>query len=116
LHRDAHLSALHDSLISTEPHYLSALHDILVSTEPHYLSALHDSLVSTEPHYLSELRDSLFSTESLYLSEFHSSLFFARTPVAKILLTPRCLAPPFPARSLKIMRRWRRQDQRDVKQ
>jgi len=31
-------------------------------------------------------------------------------------VTPRCLAPPFPARSLKIMRRWRRQDQRDVKQ
>jgi len=30
-------------------------------------------------------------------------------------VTPRCLAPPFPARCLKIMRRWRRQDQRDVK-
>ena len=31
------------------------------------------------------------------------------------MITPRCLAPPFPARCLKIMRRWRRQDQRDVK-
>jgi hypothetical protein len=30
-------------------------------------------------------------------------------------VTPRCLAPPFPARCFKIMRRWRRQDQRDVK-
>ena len=61
---------------------------------------LHDSLISIEPHYLSVL---------------HDSLLFPRTPFNFKDVTPRCLAPPFPARSLKFMRRWRRQDQRDVK-
>jgi hypothetical protein len=49
------------------------------------------------------------------LSALHDTLIFPRTPFDLKMVTPRCLAPPFPARSFKIMRRWRRQDQRDVK-
>ena len=50
------------------------------------------------------------STHTRYLN------FCDAPAIVNTQITPRCLAPPFPARSLKIMRRWRRQDQRDVKQ
>jgi len=80
LYRDAHLSALHDSLLFAEPLYLLPLHDSLFSTEPHYLSTLHDSLFSTEPFYLSTLHNSLFSTEPHYLSALHDHLISIEMP------------------------------------
>ena len=88
LHRDAHLSALHDSLLFTEPLYLLPFHDCLVSTEPRYHSELHDCLVSTKSHYLSALPD---------------SLFLARTPFARTALTPLFSGGTFRARFLKFM-------------
>ena len=77
----AKLSALHDILFSTEPHYLSVLHDTLISTEPRYLPTLHDTLFSTEPHYLPTLHDTLFSTEPHIFRRFTILYFLLRTLV-----------------------------------
>ena len=79
-----------------------------------HLLLLHDISESIAPPSFVASRYFRFHRDA-HLSALHDTFKFAQTPFAKILLTPRCLAPPFPARSLKIMRRWRRQDQRDVK-
>ena len=91
----------------------SARHDIFDSNTTSIFWSATIFMIAPRCHLL--LHHDIYDCTAMPIFlKHHDILLFPRTPF-EFKVTPRCLAPPFPARSLKIMRRWRRQDQRDVK-
>jgi len=114
LHHDAHLSALHDSLIFTEPHIFRNFTIVYFDRAALSFGASR-WFVSTEPFYRSAFHDILFLPSRIIFRNFTTVYFFARTPFAQIFLTPLFSCATLRARSFKFMPRWSRQEQHGVR-
>jgi len=97
-----YFSALHDRLIFAEKPSFPRLRQDSLFLPRRFLLFRHDTFDFTAPPFFVTTRYFWFHRDAIFLMH-HDTFWFARTPFAKILLTPCSAAGHFRARCLKFM-------------